>query len=78
MSEKKPLVEDTHYLTGRIDALTSLLLAVAAETMTRQQLRIAGNARLEALEGTLLNTQATDAHLAGIAHTRDWLDQVTG
>ena len=64
-------------LKGIDPLLTALLLAVAGETMSRQSFRSAGNTRLENLEGTLLNTQASDAHLAGIAHTREWLNKVT-
>ena len=75
---KKPLNEDMQYLNGRIDALAALLLAVAGETMSRRAFREAGNARLENLEGTLLNTPASDSHLEGIAHTRAWLNHVTG
>jgi hypothetical protein len=77
MNEKQPVNTDMQYLNGRIDALTALLLAVAGETMSRQSFRSAGNTRLENLEGTLLNTQASDAHLAAIAHTREWLNKAT-
>jgi hypothetical protein len=77
-TEKKPLNEDMQYLNGRIDALSALLLAVAGETLTQQGFRMAGNARLESLERTLLNTTVADSHLLAIAHTREWLNNVTG
>lgn len=78
MKNGKPLNEDMQYLNGRIDALASLLLAVAGETMSKEHFRTAGNARLESLESTLLNTTAADSHLLAIAHTREWLNNVTG
>lgn len=75
--QETPLNQDMQYLLGRIDALTALVLAVAGETMSREGFRQAGNARLENLEGTLLNTTATERHLLGVTHTRDWLNHVT-
>lgn len=78
MNTKKPLSEDMHYLNGRIDAMASVLLAVAGETMNKEHFRSAGNARLESLERTLLNTTVSESHLQAIAHTREWLNNVTG
>ena len=70
--------DDIQYLNGQIDALTALLLAVAGETMSKEHFRSAGNARLESLERTLLNTTVADSHLLAIAHTREWLNNLTG
>ena len=78
MNNGKPLNEDMQYLNGRIDALASVLLAVAEETMSKEHFRSAGNARLESLERTLLNTTVADSHLLAIAHTREWLNNLTG
>lgn len=78
MENEKPLNKDMQYLNGRIDALAALLLAVAGETMSKEHFRSAGNARLESLERTLLNTTVADSHLLAIAHTREWLNNVTG
>lgn len=78
MKEKKVLTEDMQYLTGRIDALTSLVLAIAGQTMSRESFLATGNMRLESLEGTLLNTTASESRLLAIAHTREWLNSVAG
>lgn len=78
MTGEKPLNEDMQYLIGRIDALTALVLAMAGETMTREGFRSAGDARLESLERTLLNTTVSETHLLAIAHTREWLNTVAG
>ncbi len=59
------------------EVTATYLRLLNGETMSRQSFRSAGNTRLESLEGTLLNTQASDAHLAAIAHTREWLNKVT-
>ena len=78
MNNGKPLNEDMQYLNGRVDALSALLLAVAGETMNKEHFRSAGNARLESLERTLLNTTVSESHLQAIAHTREWLNNLTG
>ena len=59
-------------LGGAIRVGTPLLWVSMGEAVTEK----AGRINL-GLEGTLLNTQASDAHLAAIAHTREWLNKVT-
>lgn len=79
MSNKDtPLNEDIQYLNGQIDALTALLLAVAGSTMTKDAFRQAGNQRLTSLENTMLHTPVAESRLMAIAHTKDWLNNVTG
>ena len=74
----KPLNEDIQYLNGQIDSLTALLLAVADAAMTTEEFRQQGNRRLAYLENVLLNSPAPETRLLAIAHTREWLNNLTG
>lgn len=74
--DEQPLIHDPAYVQGQIDALRSLILALAQE-QPKAQFRALGVARLEALRVALLSQPVSETRLLAVDHCEDWIRKVT-
>lgn len=75
---KQELEKDPEYVQGQIDSLYALVLAIAGETMTKEDFLTAGTRRLEGARVPVLNSKSSDARLKAIDVAEVWLKSVVG
>lgn len=72
------LTADPDYVFGQIQALRSLILAVAGLTLDRDTFRERGLNGLENARAALVPSTVGDRALLAIEHTEQWLRTATG
>ena len=74
--DEQPLIHDPSYVQGQIDALRSLILALAQD-QTKAQFRAMGIDRLEVLRVAMLSQPVPETRLLAVDHCEAWLRTVT-